>query len=99
MTSACGPAHDLALLPRYRLSVLPVASGVNRVLSRLTLRVAQVGLQCVIADAEHAACLPLVLTASLEHEPDIPASPGAQRFLPIHGLEDHVAVSAAEPGG
>jgi hypothetical protein len=44
MTSAFGPAHDLASLPRCRLSVLPVASGVSHVLSGLTLLVAQVGL-------------------------------------------------------
>src|SRR6266536_3480906 len=97
VTSALGPAHDLASLPRYRRSVSPVASGVSDVFSGLTRRIPQVGLQRVIADAERLTRLSLVLAAPLEHQPNIPAAPGPQRFLALHGRKKNVAVQVTEP--
>src|SRR6185295_18477788 len=53
-----------------------------RLFSRTSIRVAQIGLQGVIADVEDAARPPLVSPAPFEDQPRVAAAPPPERFVP-----------------
>src|SRR5439155_26873450 len=97
VTCAFGPAHDLALLPRFRLSVLPVAPGMRDGVRGLAPRITQVGLSRVITDLQRLACFAFVASIALDHELHVPAPPAPQRVLAAPRWHQRVGVRVAPP--
>src|SRR4051812_35879341 len=62
------------------------------------VRIAEVPLKCVVADAESQCGLALVATAVAEHGPRVPSRPRPQRILLLERRTEHCQIRSTDRG-